>query len=159
MEVYMTEARAVMTKKVLTIKAMTPIQVAYEDMKEHSIRHMPVVDTAGKLVGILSDRDVLKAANIRMINEIEQEMTFNPHHTVEDFLSWPVQTVSEKAHVEDLAKMMIEQKVSAFVINGPNHYIKGIVTTDDLLQYLIELLRTSDSIKKVPVEHLLWRNP
>jgi len=43
MEVYMTEARSVMTKKVLTIKAMTPIQVAYEDMKEHSIRHMPVV--------------------------------------------------------------------------------------------------------------------
>ncbi len=153
----MTEVRSLMTKKIITVKVNTPIQAAYEDMKEHGIRHLPVVDVSGKLVGIISDRDMLRAANIRMINEIEQEMTFNPHHTVEDFMSWPVQTVSEKTSVEDLAKMMIEQKVSAFVVNGPNQYIKGIITTDDLLQYLIEMLHSSESHRRIPLERAFFR--
>lgn len=153
----MTEVRSLMTKKIITAKVNTPIQAAYEDMKEHGIRHLPVVDMSGKLVGIISDRDMLRAANIRMINEIEQEMTFNPHHTVEDFMSWPVQTVSEKTSVEDLAKMMIDQKVSAFVVNGPNQYIKGIITTDDLLQYLIEMLHSSESHRRIPLERAFFR--
>ena len=153
----MTEVRSLMTKKIITVKVNTPIQAAYEDMKEHGIRHLPVVDVSGKLVGIISDRDMLRAANIRMINEIEQEMTFNPHHTVEDFMSWPVQTVSEKTSVEDLARMMIDQKVSAFVVNGPNHYIRGIITTDDLLQYLIEMLHSSESHRRIPLERAFFR--
>ncbi len=153
----MTEVRSLMTKKIITVKVNTPIQAAYEDMREHGIRHLPVVDVSGKLVGIISDRDMLRAANIRMVNEIEQEMTFNPHHTVEDFMSWPVQTVSEKTSVEDLAKMMIDQKVSAFVVNGPNHYIRGIITTDDLLQYLIEMLHSSESHRRIPLERAFFR--
>lgn len=153
----MTEVRSLMTKKIITVKVNTPIQAAYEDMKEHGIRHLPVVDVSGKLVGIISDRDMLRAANIRMINEIEQEMTFNPHHTVEDFMSWPVQTVSEKTSVEDLAKMMIDQKVSAYVVSGPNQYIKGIITTDDLLQYLIEMLHSSESHRRIPLERAFFR--
>ena len=154
----MTEARALMTKKIITIKVTTPIISAYEDMKEHNIRHLPVVDLTGKLVGIISDRDLLRAANVRMVNEIEQEMTFNPHHTVEDFMSWPVQTVSETASVEELAKMMIDEKVSAFVVNGPNQYIKGIITTEDLLQYLIELLHTSESTRNIPLHTMFWKS-
>jgi acetoin utilization protein AcuB len=152
----MTEARSLMTKKIITVRVNTPIQAAYVDMKEHGIRHLPVIDMAGKLVGIISDRDMLRAANIRMVNEIEQEMTFNPHHTVEDFMSWPVQTVSEKSSVEDLAKMMIDQKVSAFIVNGPNQYIKGIITTDDLLQYLVELLHNSETNRRAPLSHVFF---
>jgi signal-transduction protein with cAMP-binding, CBS, and nucleotidyltransferase domain len=85
-------------------------------------------------------------------------MTFNPHHTVEDFMSWPVQTVSELASVEEVAKKMIEQKVSAFVVNGPNHYFKGIITTDDLLQYLVELLHNSETIQKAPIHQFFSRH-
>lgn len=155
----MTEARSLMTKKIITTKVTTPIQAAYEEMREHGIRHLPVVDLTGKLVGIISDRDMLRAANVRMISEIEQEISFNPHHTVEDFMSWPVQTVSETTSVEELAKMMIKDKVSAFVVNGPNHYIKGIVTTDDLLQYLVEILTTSEGTYQIPIEKILWRHP
>jgi acetoin utilization protein AcuB len=155
----MTEARALMTKKIIKVNVTTPIQVAYEEMREHGIRHLPVLDMAGKLVGIISDRDMLKAANIRMVNEVEQEMTFNPHHTVEDFMSWPVQTVSELVSVEELAQMMIEKKVSAFIVNGPNHYIKGIITTDDLLQYLIDVLHVSEKHHRQPIENVFWRHP
>jgi acetoin utilization protein AcuB len=153
----MPEARSLMTKKIVTVKVVTPIQAAYDEMREHGIRHLPVVDQFGKLVGMLSDRDLLRASNTKVLNEIEQEMTFNPHYIVEDFMSWPVQTVSEQASIEDVAKLMIEQKVSAVVVNGPNQYIKGIITSEDLMQYLVDLLHRSEESRMVPIQHLYWR--
>lgn len=152
----MTEARSLMTKKIIKIKPDMPIQIAYEEMKEHGIRHLPVVDLAGKLVGMLSDRDIQRAMNFKMINEIEQELTFNPHDTVETFMSWPVQTVDEKTSIGELTTMMIESKVSAVVVSGPNQYIKGIITTEDLLKYLLELLGTSEASKSIPLSKLYW---
>lgn len=155
----MTEARSLMTKKIIKVKPEMPIQEAYEEMKKNGIRHLPVVDQTGKLIGILSDRDIQRAVNVKMISEIEKEMTFNPHETVEDFMSWPVQTVDEKTSILDLTKMMIELKVSAFVVSGPNQYIKGIITTEDLLKYLIELLRTSEVTRTKTISRLYWGCP
>jgi acetoin utilization protein AcuB len=155
----MTEARSLMTKSIIKVRPEMPILAAYDEMKEHSIRHLPVIDQTGKLIGMLSDRDVQRAVNIKKINEIEQEMTFNPHDTVEDYMSWPVQTVDEKTSVEELAKMMIDLKVSAFVVSAPNQFIKGIITTEDLLKYLIELLNTSERARAMPIGRLFWELP
>lgn len=155
----MTEARSLMTKKVITIQATSPIQMASDLMKRHNIRHLPVVNQTGQLVGMLSDRDIQRATNVNMVNEVEEEMTFDPHQMVEDFMNWPVQTVDEKISVAELAKIMVAEKVSALVVNAPNYYMKGIVTTDDMLQYLIELLNTSETIKQYPIREVFWRNP
>ncbi len=155
----MTEARSLMTKKIVKIKSDMPIQHAYDEMKEQGIRHLPVIDQAGKLVGMLSDRDVQRAINVKMINEIEQEMTFNPHDTVEDYMSWPVQSVDENISITEITKMMIEFKVSAMVVSGPNQYIKGIITTEDLLKYLLELLGTSEMTRSMPISRLYWEHP
>jgi acetoin utilization protein AcuB len=152
----MTEARNLMTRRIIKVKPEMPIQAAYDEMKEHGIRHLPVVDFSGKLVGMLSDRDVQKAINVKTLNEIEQEITFNPKDTVEDYMSWPVQTVDENTSVQELTKMMIELKVSAFVVGGGNQYIRGIITTEDLLKYLLELLNSSDESRAIPINQIYW---
>jgi predicted transcriptional regulator len=94
-----------------------------------------------------------------MLNEVEQELTFVPHQLVEDFMSWPVQTVDEKTSIVELAKLMITEKVSAFIVSAPNYYMKGIVTTDDLLQYLIEFINTETTVKQSTAKEVFWRNP
>lgn len=152
----MTEARKLMTKKIIKVRPEMPIQAAFDEMKENGIRHLPVVDQAGRLVGMLSDRDVHRAVHVKMVNQIEQEMTFNPHDTVEDYMSWPVQTIDENSSIEVIAKMMIELKVSAFIVSGPNQYIKGIITTEDLLKYLVELLGGAKSSNDIPISDLFW---
>lgn len=152
----MTQARKLMTKKIIKVRPEMPIQAAFDEMKENGIRHLPVVDQTGKLVGMLSDRDVHRAVHIKMVNQIEQEMTFNPHDTVEDYMSWPVQTIDESSSIENIAKMMIEFKVSAFIVSGPNQYIKGIITTEDLLKYLVELLGGTDNSNTIPISDLYW---
>lgn len=158
-EQYMTEARSLMTKKIIKVKPEMPIQLAYDEMKENNIRHLPVVNHLGKLIGILSDRDIQRAIHVKAINEIEQEMTFNPHDTVEDFMSWPVQTIDESISIEEVTKMMIELKYSSFVVSSANEYIKGIITTEDLLKYLLELLDNSKGIRAMPINKIFWNHP
>jgi acetoin utilization protein AcuB len=154
----MTEARTLMSKKIITIQATAPIQLAHDLMIKHNIRHLPVLDQNGQLVGMISDRDIQRASNVNMYNEIEEQLTFAPHQMVEDFMNWPVQTVDEKTPVADLARMMISEKVSAFVVNAPNYYMKGIITTEDLLRYLIEIVGHTNVSKQNPFRESFWKN-
>jgi acetoin utilization protein AcuB len=139
--------------------ATVPIKEASDLMKMHHIRHLPVIDQTGQLVGIISDRDIQRAINVSMLNEVEQELSFAPHQVVEDFMSWPVQTIDEKTSIVELAKLMITEKVSAFIVSAPNYYMKGIVTTDDVLQYLIEFVNSETTFKQSPAKEVFWRNP
>lgn len=151
------EAKGLMTKKLITVKAETPMQKAYDVMKKNNIRHLPVVDMNGRLVGMISDRDLKLATHIKKVSEIETELTFDPKDMVEDYMSWPVQTVDEKTPLDQVAQMMVEEKVSALIVNAPNHYMKGIITTDDLLLYLVEILTTSEKVERVPLSQMMWR--
>lgn len=151
------EARGLMTKKLITVKAETPMQKAYEVMKKNNIRHLPVIDMNGRLVGMISDRDLKLATYIKKVSEIETELKFDPKDMVEDYMNWPVQTVDEKTPLDQVAQMMVDEKVSALIVNAPNHYMKGIITTDDLLLYLVEILTTSEKVERVALSQMMWR--
>lgn len=81
------EARGLMTKKLITVKAETPMQKAYEVMKKNNIRHLPVIDMNGRLVGMISDRDLKLATYIKKVSEIETELKFDPKDMVEDYMN------------------------------------------------------------------------
>lgn len=115
-----------MTSKVFTISCDKPVIEAARIMKEKNIRHLPVTNHVGTVIGILSDRDLQRAINV-----LEQ-------CKVEDFMSWPVYCVSETTSVKRIAEEMIAQKVSAFLVEDMHGHLKGIITTDDLLRLLIE---------------------
>jgi CBS domain-containing protein len=54
-------ARDIMSKPVITIRAESSIQDAIESMKLNNIRRLPVVDRAGRMVGIITDKDIFRA--------------------------------------------------------------------------------------------------
>jgi acetoin utilization protein AcuB len=122
----MTTGKDIMTSRVFTITADRPIIEAARLMKDKNIRHLPVTNHLGTVVGILSDRDLQRAMNV-----LEK-------FSVEDFMSWPVYCVSESTPVKRIAEEMIAQKVSAFLVEDLNGHLKGIITTDDLLRLIIE---------------------
>lgn len=122
----MSTSKDIMTSKVFTIPADSFVIEASRLMKEKNIRHLPVTNQAGNVVGIISDRDLQ-----RVINVLDQ-------YRVEDLMSWPVYCVSETTPVKRIAEEMISQKVSAFLVEDLNGHLKGIITTDDLLRLLIE---------------------
>jgi acetoin utilization protein AcuB len=56
-----TRVKNVMTRKPYTIDPEAPIAMAAALMRDRGVRHLPVVDHGGKLVGMISDRDVRDA--------------------------------------------------------------------------------------------------
>lgn len=131
----------IMSKKVVTIGLADSVRTAYQIMVDHHFRHLPVVDASGTIIGILSDRDLQRAMKPKKSSlDVDSEIEFDSKHRVEDFMSWPVRTVSIDARVYDLTETMLNEKISALLVLGEHERAKGIVTTDDLLKFLLQLL-------------------
>jgi len=127
--------------KLKSIGVDAPLVSARALMKEHKIRHLPVVDE-GQLIGIISDRDILRATTSEIlafegmkIIETDLDSSF----TVRDFLSWPVKTVESNLSIHEVTRRMIKEKISAFLVTEKQDVV-GIITTEDLLLYLDSLL-------------------
>lgn len=125
--------RTFMTPSPKTIGRAQTLSAAHEAMKEHGIRHLPVLED-GKLVGVLSMREVQLIEGIADIDPglILVDMAMRRHPFA----------VSPDALVEDVAREMAAKKLgSAVVLEGPA--VVGVFTTIDALHALTELLEAS----------------
>lgn len=122
-----------MTPIPYTIGRDATIAEALEKMRAHGIRHLPVLH-GGKLVGIVSDRDL---GLIGALNDVDPTKV-----TVEEAMSDPW-TVPYTAHVNDVVREMTEHKYGSALIVDEHNKLVGIFTTHDALQALSELLEAA----------------
>lgn len=121
-----------MTPSPRTIAKSDTLAKALETMREHHIRHLPVVH-GQKLVGVLSDRDVKLLRTLRAVDPNTQ--------TVEDAMTPHVYAVPADEPLDRVAAEMAEHKYgSAVVMNGET--IAGIFTTVDALVALSDTYRS-----------------
>jgi acetoin utilization protein AcuB len=101
---------------------------AHEVMREHGIRHLPVV-MGDRLVGILSDRDLNLVQSITPVRPEEI--------TVEDAMTSDPYAVAADTPLNRVARVMVERRIgSAVVLDG--RHIAGVFTVTDGLQALVE---------------------
>jgi acetoin utilization protein AcuB len=125
-----------------------PLPKAHEIMREHQIRHLPVV-VDGVLVGILSDRD---------LNLVQTLAHARPEEiTVEDAMTSDPYTVSPDTPLNQVARVMVQRKIgSAVVIEHGS--VAGVFTLTDALQALVDTLegtysrRTYEGVTREPRE-------
>lgn len=123
------------TESLVCIHWLEDLNEAADLMHSRNIRHVAVVDDSETIVGILSDRDLLR---VMRIDQAEYDSTFPAHAAlpsvahVRDFMTSPVQTIDEDASTADAARMMIDKKISSLLVTQ-GRYAVGIVTTEDLL--------------------------
>ena len=131
-----------MSKKLLTIGMEAPLTEAYSLMQTRKIRHLPVVSPNGDVIGILSDRDLQRAMSPQYDKDSPREMAFrfDPAFVAKDFMSWPIHKVHVDTLLLTVAKRMLLEKISAFLVESEAGRIEGIITTDDMLRVLIQLL-------------------
>lgn len=134
-------AKQTMTKSLVTVKWNFPMDKALQAMEEKRIRHLPVVDESGKVVGVLSRRDVERAMN-------PTRPGFAVDAIVGDFMSWPAITVKESTLIKDVAEGMVDEKVSCFLVENKEGNLVGIITTEDLLKLLTSMLSENTSTVK-----------
>ena len=60
------EVRDIMTRNPATIEPDTPVGTAIAVMVERKVRHLPVVDEQGAVIGIITDRDAVKAFAVQV---------------------------------------------------------------------------------------------
>lgn len=149
----MTTTKHLMTSHPRVIKASDTLLKAYEIMHELQIRHLPVLDGRNKVVGILSDRDIQRAMSVKKLNAIQKDVMLDEKLLVEDFMSWPVFTVSESTPIKKVAQEMLDQKVSAFLVEDSLENLKGIITTDDLLKYIISEEKIQQHMSSMKISH------
>ncbi len=131
--------RNYMSSPVVTVKPALPFQEALKVMREKRFRRMPVVDDAGRLVGIVSERDLLYAspspATTLSIWEVNYLLT---KIQVDRLMTEKVVTVTPDATVEEAAAIMIDKKIGGLpVLDGGN--VVGIITETDLFKALVSL--------------------
>ncbi len=121
----------IMHREPVTISPETKLFRAYEIMHEKNIRHLPVLEN-GKLVGIITDRD-LRSATSKLA-----EIPFQPGDEVSEIMIKEVQTVHPLDPVDVAAKIMRENKIGCLPVMENNELI-GIVTVTDMLDALLML--------------------
>ena len=118
-----------MTPMPHTIGNDIPVKTALEMMRKHGIRHLPV-QKGGKLVGVLTDRDIKLAASFNGSSELSVEDVMTP----DPYIARPATPLDE------VASQMAEHKYGCAIIEQENGKVVGIFTATDGLRVLAELL-------------------
>jgi acetoin utilization protein AcuB len=121
-----------------------PINEALNQMKREHIRRMPVVDQHGKLIGIVSDKDLLLASPSPATSLSVWEITYLLSKlTVSEVMTKQVITVTEDTPLEDAARIMVDNKIGGLPVMRGDKII-GIITETDLFKIFLELLGARD---------------
>lgn len=118
--------------KLICIRSGSPMKRAGEMMKEHRIRHLPVINTEDRIVGMISKTDLTDVAKFA-------------EFPVDLFSSFPVQTVTADSPLSSVALLMIEKKISSVILSDSNSNAIGIITAEDLLFQLAQILKEKES--------------
>lgn len=134
---------------------------AFTMMEELSVRHLPVVDDNSSIVGMLSDRDVKRAMKVELLSYVSgktPDPKFDLDSVVRDYMSWPVETISDDQTVADAAKSMIDKKMSSLVVTQGSLAV-AIITSEDLLKVLLEKPQNSLQALKDNIASALYNSP
>ena len=133
-----------MSKPVISIPPEMPINEAINLMRNKQIRRTPVVKD-GKLVGIVSDKDLLNASPSPATSLSVWEMNYLLSKiTVKDVMNAKVLTVLEDTPIEEAARIMADNKIGGMPVVRDQQVV-GIITETDLFKILLELMGARES--------------
>ena len=127
-----------MSTAVLTLKETDALSAAQIEMQLAEIRHLPVVDKKSHVVGIVSDRDIL-----RNLTKIDGKPL-----PVAQIMSRRVRTVKPTTQAHEAASLMLELKIGCLPVVGDEEQIVGIITESDFLKIAEQALLGVDVTKR-----------
>jgi CBS domain-containing protein len=145
----MKNASDIMTKEVITVSLETTVQQLAQLLSAHGISGAPVVDPDGKVLGIVTESDLIdqnKKVHIPTIvtildsffflenpDKMEQEMRKIAGATVADIYSSPAVTVTVQTPVDEIATIMSEKNVHTLPVVD-NGQLQGVIGKKDIIK-------------------------
>ncbi len=131
-----------MTHKVIHVDRDTGIFKAQELMAANKVRHLPVTEPDGRLVGIVTDRDIRSALPDRFFKKSpsEEEKKNVTQLKIKDIMTRDVITISPTYTIQDALLMIQDARVGALPVVDEDGILKGIISVRDLLRAFINVL-------------------
>jgi CBS domain-containing protein len=136
--------KELMTPNPITIDSDAPIGTAMAVMRDKAVRHLPVVDEAGRLLGVVTDRDLRSAALApalaehlsrgarRRLHGVSQALEEIP---VKEAMTWDVVTTSPEATIAHAAAAMFQGRFGGLPVVQDGKLV-GMLTERDVLRAL-----------------------
>jgi CBS domain-containing membrane protein len=127
--------RDLMTLDVMALKPDDTLATLRDVMYDHRIRHMPIVDGEGRLIGLVSQRDLLRNAlieQVRVPDSVEQAVL--ERLEVRDLMTTEVESVRPDADVRDAAQILLDHKYGCVPVVDAGNRLVGILTESDFVR-------------------------
>lgn len=128
----------IMTQNVVKLNISDDLTKAESLFKKHHIRHIPVVN-GNTIIGILSYTDLLRISFVDAVDDEEEivDATVYNLFTVEQVMAKKITTVSPETSIKETAEILAVKEFHALPV-CKGDLLVGIVTTTDLIKYLIQ---------------------
>lgn len=135
-----------MSKNLITAGPEMTIFEAQKLMMEKNIRHLPVIDGIGKLIGIVSDRDVRDAMPSSLLKKPDYDITLGKigSHPISAIMTKKPMAIYAYYTLQDTLLVMQSRKVGALPVIDDEGYLKGILSTRDLLKAFVNIMNIDE---------------
>lgn len=128
-----------MKRTLILVRPTDSVRTAWGLLREHRIRHLPVVDRE-KLVGIITDRDVRLVFPSALTSGSRDQ---DPHDALEkvavqDIMTKQVITVTPETSIADAARLILERRIGSLPVVHANRLV-GIITKTDILAAYVKI--------------------
>jgi acetoin utilization protein AcuB len=117
----------IMSSPVFTLPMTQKFSQVHSFFTKKKFRHIPIVNDKDQMVGILSDRDVLRSIG----------STLDPSTPILELMRKKVLSVEPDTLIRDSAKVMLNERIGCLPVLSPTQELKGIITRSDILRVII----------------------
>lgn len=141
-----------MTKNPITVEPTTSVNDAAKLMKQRKIRRLPVVEK-GRLVGIISDRDVMRVAPSPATTLSKFEiMSLLDKMTVAEIMAKEVVSLPYTATIEEAALVMYNERLSGLPVVSSMGAVIGIITETDVFKTFVDVMGLADGKTRLTLD-------
>jgi len=128
-----------MTKNPITVSPETPVPEAREKMKKENVHRLPVIDKNNKLIGVITEKDILYASPSKAttldVYEISSLLSKLQVHTV---MTKEIISVTPETTLEEAARLIADNKIGGLPVIDKKILV-GVITESDLFHVFLEL--------------------
>ncbi|KXG74456.1 CBS domain-containing protein [Thermotalea metallivorans] len=147
------KAKEIMNRKVIAVNQEMTVDEVVKILLDHGISGVPVVEEDGRVVGIVSETDLIYREKrlhlpsfisilqgivfLESTKDLERQVKKMAAYKVKDVMTKNVITVSEDAALEDVVDIIIDKKVNRVPVTDSKGKLLGIITRSDILRHII----------------------
>ena len=120
-------ASQIMNEKLVSLDQNLGLEEAWQRIKGHEVEHFPIVTEEGKLVGILSERELLR------------QMKEGDKKTLKEIVSNKTVCADPETHIQEVIQVFFDENLEAVPIVDEQHRVVGVLSRNDLLKTMLKV--------------------